>query len=1342
MAFVVIQHLEPTQPSLLTPLLAEVSPLPVVEAANGMRVEPNRIHVIPPDADLGIHAGVLALLPRHKTGRLHLPIDGFLQALALDAGERAIGVILSGSGVDGTAGLRSIKAEGGIVMAEDPESAFARGMPASAVSLGLVDFLATPERIADELVRLSKHPYVASLHADVDPLVPDQETGLAALFTLLRQRVGIDFGSYKRTTVLRRIDRRMAIRRVSSLADYLDVLRAEPNESTALARDMLIHVTAFFRDFEAFRALEERVLRDLVEHKRAEPGSSIRVWVPGCATGEEAYSVAIAILEAVGKSGEPPTIKLFGSDLSSEAIETARLGVYPDAIAEGVGPERLARFFERVDGGYRITKRVRDVCIFVKHDLTRDAPFAKLDLVSCRNVLIYFDADLQRRVVPMLHYCLNKGGHLFLGQSETVTGFRDLFTPIDMQSRLFAKTGTSARLAFPIPGASDGPAKLAEQVPSDRAHPAREAQRQADHFLLSRYAPPGVVVNERLEVLQFRGRTGDYLEAPPGQPQANVLRMARGGLAAHLHDAIERAQAQGITVRKEGLRIDPTQASRLFHLEVVPLSSVPDPHDRYFLIVFEPADAGSDRPSVRPLAPSAAPEDAVVGADRLRTELIATKDYLQSLVAEHQTTSEELVAANEALVAANEELQSTNEELQSAKEELQSTNEELSTLNDQLRTRNQELDQVASDLVNILSSVDIPVIIVDLDLRVRRFTPSARNIANLIPEDVGRSIEDLKLKVQVDDLSARMREVMRTLAPMQWEVLGQDGRWLRMDIRPYRAGENRLDGAVLSFIDVDDLKRAVQDVESARDYARSIVDTVSSALLVLDDGLRIQSANNAFVERFGAVASDVEGKRLGELGVGPWNDPTVQTALAAAVASPSTLALRSRFTPLSSFALLEVTLDLPHSGKRTYALSGRPIVRREGPPMALLAIDDVTELRALEAERRSLLESEQRARQLADEANGAKDLFLATLSHELRTPLSTMLMSAQVLERVARDDARMLRATASIARAVKAQTRLIDDLLDVSRIVAGKLLLDLGPVDFGAVVDDVVDSMRPSAAAKSIDLEIAIEARMAVVFGDSARLQQVIQNLIVNAIKFTPHGGRVGVGVTSSFSRIVLSVSDTGIGVSPEILPKLFARFMQADSSVTRSHGGLGLGLSIVRHVVELHSGSVSAESEGPGMGATFRVSLPLGSVDSGAAHGASSASFEDVRGVRVLLVEDEDDTREAYSVLLRELGAEVCAVTSAKDALEALIALRPDVILSDVSMPGEDGFSFIEKVRRREVEVGGYVPAAALTALASDEDRKRAISAGFQLHVPKPVDSARLASVVSRLAAMRRPGN
>lgn len=1320
MAFVVIQHLDPDRPSMLASLLAGATPMPVVQVVDGMQTEPDHVYVIPPDADLSIHSRRLTLVPRDKSGKLHLPIDAFFRALAIDLSGQAIGVVLSGSASDGTDGLREIKAAGGITLAQEPDSAQFRSMPESAIAAGVVDFRAVPEAIAGELFRLGQHPYLTRIEppeAGAEKAPRSDEDSLTLILAAMRKNARLEFSGYKRPTLMRRIARRMALQRFDSLHDYAKSLRGDARECHALSEDILIHVTRFFRDASAFEALKEQVFPKLLE--RDDDDAAVRVWVPGCATGEEVYSLAICLIEFFAEHHRTPAIKIFGSDLSERAIDAARAGLYAAADLEPVGPERLERYFERSEGGYRVGKQVRDLCLFVRHDLAKDPPFARIDLISCRNVLIYFDVGLQRRILPLFHYCLGNPGYLFLGSSEGIREFEALFEPFDRANRIFRKKGESPRIVYPLALGKDVGPKRPTAQSSQRPQFARDAQRQADHILLARYAPPGVLLNERFEVVQFRGRTGEFLEAPPGQPQMNVLRMAREGLVVPLREALERAQSESNTVRRQAVEITEGAQTSYVNIEVVPLAGITAPAERFFLVVFERAarfESTEDGPPPPDLQGASAPVrgHALEELSRLRAELAATSEHLQAVTGEHQDTAEELSAANEEHLAANEELQSANEELQSAQEELQSTNEELSTLNDELQDKNQQLDLVATDLVNVLESVKIPVIMVDHDLRIRRFTPTAREVSSLLPGDVGRSIDDVKLKVKVDDLADRIRDTIESVTPKQFEVQGVDGRWFRLHIRPYRTADNRLDGAVLSFLDVDVLTRAVAEAERVRDYAQGIVATVPIALAVVDATQRIISANAPFSRLFAGQANAAEHGALFEVAAGALDLPALREAT------------RLSLDHGTAFQNLEIRCAIPTIGERDIVVAGCPIRSFGDDLTLLLVLDDITERRQLE-------ESEKQSRIEAQQANHAKDLFLATLSHELRTPLSTILMSAQLLRKTGSEDSRIQRASAAIERAVGTQAKLIDDLLDISRIVSGKLMLELQAVDIATVVRDAVDVARVSADAKGIVIELFIRRHLRSVHGDPTRLQQMVANLLNNAIKFSPMNRNVFVDLDEVDAKAQITVRDTGLGLSAEMIPRLFNRFIQAESSMTRAYGGLGLGLALVKHIATVHGGEVSVESPGEGKGSTFTVTLPLAADPWMNASPDRGNVARSISGMRVLLIEDDDDTREASVALLEAQGAKVVAAGSVAAGIAALQTFTPQAIFCDIAMPGVDGYEFIRRLRSGKA--ARSTPAAALTALAGEEDRRRALEAGFQMHLAKPISSEGLAIAVATLA-------
>jgi two-component system CheB/CheR fusion protein len=1328
MAFVLIQHLHPTHPSYLRDMLARSTSLPVHEIQDGVRVEPDHVYVIPPNADVGILQGTLTLVPRSTDPhRPHLPIDVFFAALAADQANPPIGVVLSGTGSDGAEGLRAIKAEGGVTFVQDPRSAKFEGMPRAAIQSGVADFVLPIADLATELQRIAYHPLLAA-QGDHGALAGSSEAGeLEKVLALLRRAVGVDFSEYKRASIRRRLARRMAMHRLTTLREYVQVLRDDREEALALVEDILIHVTSFFRDAKIYDQLGERVFPEILKQRRR--GGTIRVWCAGCSTGEEAYSLVICLLEFLDREGASDVpIQLFGTDISERAVEVARAGFYPETAVRDVGPDRLVRFFTPVDGGgYRIGKLVRDRCAFVKHDLAHDPPFAKLDLVSCRNVLIYFAPELQKRVFGTLHFALNHPGFLLLGRAEHITDGASLFSTIDKEAKIFART--AARSALHITPARDMVAMANASVEArPRPGMVENLVRHVENRLLDQYAPPGVVVNERMEILRFRGRTGPYLEPAPGEPQHDLLKMARHGLVADLRIAIAQATKDGATVRRAGVRVDLDGSTRVCDVVVIPVAFPPESREHVFAVLFEQPRvlAKASGPAQAPPADDGRKDEA--GVAQLENELGATKAYLQSIIDEHQRTNDELMTANEELVAMNEELQSLNEELETAKEELQSTNEELSTLNEEAQTRNAELDAVNSDLINILGSVEVPIVIVDKRRRIRRFTPKARPILNLIPADVGRPIDDIKPTVAIANLDHKIANVIDTVMPHEEEVRGRNGEWYRLQIRPYATADRKIDGAVLSVIDIDVLKRALGAAEWARDYATATVEAVRTPLLLLDMRHDVVSMNQAFRDHFRTSRTALEGKSLYAVLNGAWDVAAIRSAL------PRVLEANERFEDL------EVERELPSLGLRTLSMSGRGVVMPGGAKLVLLAVEDVTDRRRAEAERERLLDQAEAAKASAEQANRAKDQFLATLSHELRTPLSTLLIQAQFLVLTQSGDATVQKSAEAIEHAARAQAQLIEDLLDISRIVAGKLRMELQTVSLPPIVRAAAEIAGPAAARKHLEIELHVDDALAPVSGDPARLQQVVLNLLTNAIKFTPDGGRVTVTVDAVEHRGRIRVQDTGIGIEPGFLPHIFDRFSQEDRELTRSQGGLGLGLGIVRYLVEAHGGTVRAESAGKGKGSTFTVLIALmrahGEMADEERPAPGQPAATTIADARVLIVEDDSGTRDALTRILRLTGAVIRTAASAADAMTCFAEFHPDLLVCDIAMPDEDGHSLLRRIRALGPERGGDVPALALSALAGDDDRRRSAEAGFQMHMAKPVEVARLVAALAQLRA------
>jgi two-component system CheB/CheR fusion protein len=803
MAYVFVQHLDPRHVSLLTGLLQRHTGMPVLEASDQLKVEPNHVYVIPRNAHMNVNSGVLSLSPRHSSPQPHMSIDPFLRSLAADQKSKAIGVILSGSASDGSLGMMAIKASGGITFAQSSDTAKYDGMPRSAVAAGCIDFVLSPRDIGRELARLGHHPYIAPA-ASRESNKPDSASGevITRILALLRNATGVDFSYYKPTTIQRRILRRMALQRVDNLNGYINKLRSDSAEVHALYEDILINVTEFFRDPEVFERLKKVVFPKMDTSHRAGP---IRIWAPGCSSGEEVYSIAMALIEFLEERSHDTGVQIFGTDISESALDKARAGVYPASIAHDIPPDRMRRFFTKVNSSYQINKRIREMCIFAKQNLTRDPPFSKLDLISCRNVLIYLGPVLQKRILRLFHYGLKPNGFLLLGSSETIGSHSDLFTMEDKSTKIYLRSNTAVR-ALPL----DLTPRAAEADKSEAPAPAEswtetELLREADRIVLGKYAPVGVVVDDEFNVVQFRGHTSPYLEHSPGMASFNVLKMARQGLSVELGHALQKARRENAPIRQEGLRVRLGSSVVGLNFEVIPFKKAAGRELRY-LVLFEEVLPDTEppaekKPAGRPTASATERENA-----KVRQELANTREYLQLLIEEHESANEELRSANEEIQSSNEELQSTNEELETAKEELQSTNEELNTLNEELQSRNAQLAQTGNDLLNLLGNVNIPIVMLGNDLRIRRFTPVCQRVLNLIATDVGRPIGNINLNLEIARLDRVLAEVIETLTPKNLEVKDFSGRSYSLRIRPYRTEDNKIDGVVMVLVDIDPVR--------------------------------------------------------------------------------------------------------------------------------------------------------------------------------------------------------------------------------------------------------------------------------------------------------------------------------------------------------------------------------------------------------------------------------------------------------------------------------------------------------------------------------------------------------
>jgi two-component system, chemotaxis family, CheB/CheR fusion protein len=1004
--FVLVQHLDPQHESALTQLLARATTMPVREVTNNLRVLANHVYIIPPNTSLGITSGVLKLQPRSKDRVAPRSIDFFFESLAKDQCERSIGVILSGAATDGTLGLEAIKAEGGLTFAQD-DSARYDSMPRSAVAAGCVDFVLSPGNIARELARIATHPYVAervtgsgmsngekplpsrgkvtakqavrknSLSAhetDGTAKVTEEEDGYKKVLRLLRNHCGVDFSLYKSTTIQRRIMRRTVLSRRNKLEDYAAFLQGNAKELDALYSDALIGVTSFFRNADAFDLLQKKIFPKLLQQGSDEP---VRVWVLGCSTGQEAYSLAIAFSEAAEKMIRPRKIQVFATDLNEANLHKARHGLYAKTLAQDVSPERLKRFFIEEDGGYRVIKTLRESVVFARQNVISDPPFSRMDLISCRNLMIYLEPSLQKKVLPTFHYALKPDGFLFLGASESIGGFNNLFQAVDKKQKIFAKRAAPT-VAFQLPVHKGSVERsrasylsFTAQAPNrkpggggmlDAFRSELNAEREADRVTVNQFAPPGVLINADLQILQFRGATGAYLEPPTGKASFDLLKMAREGLMLSLRTAILLAKKEDKTTRKENVPLTQDGRTRLINLEVVPLKNL---KERCFLVLFEDTEkAGRDSSgtfltfedpvNTERASGATGRKDQATHIIGLERDLAETRDYLQSIQENHESANEELQASNEEGQSANEELQSLNEELETSKEELESTNEELTTVNEEMVSRNSELNRLNADLTNLQTSTNFVVVLLGRDLTVRRFSVQAEKQFRLHASDLGRPIGGIRHNLKLADLSAIIAKVIASGHETEREVQDRDGHWYSLRLRPYITVDGAVDGAVLVLVDIDELKKTERLITEAHEHAEAIIRTVPNPLVTLTSNLRVQSTNDAFNRTFKVSPKDVKDRSIFEIDNGAWNTPRLRHLLKEVIP-------RDR-----SFNEFELTHNFERIGRRSLLLNARVLNEPASRSKEiLLGIQDVTEILAFQSD---LRRSEMRFRRLFETA--------------------------------------------------------------------------------------------------------------------------------------------------------------------------------------------------------------------------------------------------------------------------------------------------------------------------------------------------------------------------------------
>lgn len=1204
LAYVVVVHLSPPDPSSLPLLVATWTSMPVRVVVDGDQLEADHVYVVPlKEQATALDDSLKANdADGDRTGRV--PVDLFFRSLADIHGARAVAIVLSGTDGDGMIGIKRVKERGGLTIAQEPRESEHPAMPKSAIATGMIDWVLP---VAEMPARVLE--YVRREQSDSDPpeerlQPPDsarstdaQELALRQVLDLLQARTGRDFSYYKRATVVRRVARRVQVNRLAHVNAYLDFLRTHAAEAPALLQDLLISVTNFFRDRQTFQALES-MMPDLFRGKGHE--DTLRVWVPACATGEEAYSIAMLLATYARTLDAPPVLQVFGCDLDEAAIQVARSGLYPATIVADVDELRLRQFFVKEPRGYRVRRELREMVVFATHDLLKDSPFSRMDLVSCRNLLIYLNEDAQRRVFDIFHFALRPGGLLLLGLSETVDEKSALFQPIDMRHRIYRQVSTENSNGRGQPGARSIAVAVTEHdstrgqtIPAASFvnHPLRgryaglgsTSLSPSDlHFrLLERFAPPSLVIDSEHEILHVSKGATQFLDVPTGEPTLNVVRMIHPMLRADLREALARAAETSLPLEVADIPLERNGQYLAATLRVLPARELAP---GCMLILFETREIANSPPEVSQEISANQPIVA-----RLEREIELHRARLRENAEQYEASTEELKAGNEELNATNEELRSAIEELESTRQQLASNTEELAAANSELQNRLGELSQANSDLHNLMASTDIAIVFLDRKLRITRYTPRAVHLFNIIGTDLGRPLADLQHRLDYPSLIEDAQQVLETLAPVERELRARS-EWYLARLRPYRTVDDHIGGLVLTFVDITSHKQVQEEFRRSEERLHLVVENARDyAIFSLDLDRRIISWSSGAQQILGYSREEALGKVA----------DMIFTADDRAAGAPEMEAQRA----LSDGRALDQRWHARKDGS-TFWGNGALMAMRDADGQAIGFVkifrDETNELhakQALEKSREEILlafRETERARSEAVEAGRAKDHFLAVLSHELRTPLTPVLMATRTLSRRKDLPPEANEALAMIERNVQLEAQFIDDLLDVTRISRGKLELAVERVDLHEALRRAVEVTRQEIESKAQTIELALEAKESRVMGDRRRLQQVFWNLLKNASKFTPRHGSIRVLSRTEQRSIVVEVHDSGVGFEPDDSARIFTAFEQANESISREFGGLGLGLAIVKASIQAHGGTVVARSAGRGHGATFIVELAL----------------------------------------------------------------------------------------------------------------------------------------------------
>ncbi|HUQ06806.1 MAG TPA: chemotaxis protein CheB [Kofleriaceae bacterium] len=1320
LAFVVVQHLSPDFRSLMDELIARRSEIPVVVAEDGMAVQADHIYLMPPRKEMIIRDRHLWLTDK-EPHTFSLPIDSFFRSLAQDVGPQAVAIVLSGSGSDGSRGIVDVKRAGGLVLAESPVTAKFDGMPLAAAGTGVVDHTHTPGDLARLLCGL---PPLESAEQNE---ILNEDPVMDAVLRLLRDNYGIDFSLYKMTTVGRRIQRRVELLRLPGLPEYLDQLMVEPEELNHLYQDLLIGVTQFFRDPAAFDAIERDVIPKLVDQLK--PDDELRVWTAGCATGEEAYSLAMLFFEAFTVRNRAIRVKILATDVHQRSLDYASAGIYGEDQLGRVGAQRLERFFTKRASGYQVSPELRQLIVFARHNVTKDPPFTKMHLISCRNMLIYLQPQAQRAVLSLFHFGLLAGGTLFLGASETPGSLSDEFAVVDEPSKIYRKrrdVHLLSQVRLPI---ARTPARPVAVLDLPRATSVDSLLLSTYDQLLELFMPPALLVDESGALIDAYGGAERILKFKPRRPSGNVLELLPPDLRTIVTGATQRARKERRLVSYSGVPIPGDGRELRCVVTVQPLVH-PRTRTMNILITWRemPAEDQARSHGDDGEAHASFPAASLERVSSLESELQLTRETLQATIEELETSNEEMQATNEELVASNEELQSTNEELHSV-------NEELYTVNAEHQQKITELKELNSDMAHLLEGTDVGTVFLDRELRIRRFTSRIANVFRFQPHDIGRRIGDFSHNIDRAQLMQEVEDALRSGQTVEDEVRDHGGTPYFLRILPYRVVQRTngnghgnghgngtghangngsgnaadappIDGVVLTLTEMTALDRARTRV----DQLSAIVESSNDAILGVDLHGTITSWNRGAEQRYGYTAEEAIGKHASML-MAPGSEPELDGYLTRIANGERLDALEhaSSLCRCRDGTFVDVSVMVSPIHTRTKVV-GAAVIARD--------ISQLTQTqRALESEQRKVKTLLQR-----------REEFLAMLSHELRNPLSAIMAAIDVLDQADESPDRSVRCRGAIKRQATHIKRLLDDLLDVSRITSDKLAIDVVDLDAREPIDTAIEATAHLFEERGVQLVANVPPRPLPIRGDTRRICQVVANLLANAATHSEPSSIVTLEVEAVAGRLEIVVRDEGEGIDPELQPKIFDLFVQAEQKLDRPRGGLGVGLSLVKTIVGLHDGTIAVHSDGLGKGSEFRVSLPLGRR---AVAQAREPRRERVVSRKVVLVDDQEDSREMLRMLLEARSHVVFDGEDGAAAVRLVEEHVPDIAFIDIGLPVLNGFEVAQRIRQRpELK---DVMLIALSGYGDTKDVHAALAAGFDDHVTKPAQFSTLEQILAR---------